>query len=149
MRAKPGRPKISIQQLDAWTEALEPFLKKGLSLYSAIERAGLVKHKDSIYRNLRLNQEFCEKIHYFQSYPGEIVNNIYARIIEQAHAKLVNGESITAQEIRIICHYATHHRGCEQFFIQSRPSIKKQPPKPQQPIQILYYVPKMEEDSPH
>jgi hypothetical protein len=99
---------------------MKPFLKCGLSLHRSIQKAGLIKHKDSIYRKLRLKDEFCEKIRMFQSYPGEIVQSIFAHEIIRIHAKIKNGGSLTSLEVRLICWFATHHRSAMPFFVNYR-----------------------------
>ena len=141
-----GRPKTSVNQFNEWADLLRPFLTKGISLYSSIEKAGLSKHQDSIYRNLKLNSEFCEKIHHFQSYPGEVVMNIYFHAIERIHNKVLAGLPLTGPETSIVCHFSTHNRSCDNFFFQASRYTRRNvtPPQPNTPIKIVYVVPKME-----
>ncbi len=146
-----GRPKTSIDQLNGWADLLKPFLTKGHSLYSSIEKAGLMKSKDTIYRNARLGGEFCEKIHHFQSYPGEVIMNIYFRAIERIHNKVLAGLPLTGPETSIVCHFSTHHRSCENFFFQASRNTNKviASPQPTSPIKIKYVIPKMEAGFPN
>ncbi len=53
-----GRPTFNDSQYQIWLYEMTPFLKIGLTLNKAIEKAGLEKHKDSIYRKWRLNDWF-------------------------------------------------------------------------------------------
>ena len=125
-----GRPRIPIERLDKWANLLKPFLTKGLSLYGSIEKASLMKNKDSIYRNIRLGGDFCEKIHHFQSYPGEIIMSIFAKEIEHIHKKVVENKPLTASETRMVCYFATHYRSCESFFVQPPNRQRKREPTP-------------------
>ena len=83
-----GREPYSDEQYVKWLDDMSPFLKLGNTLYHAIEKADLTKHKDTIYRKFRLNDWFCEKIEAFQRYPGEIVNSIFTRLIIQIDEKV-------------------------------------------------------------
>jgi len=56
-----GRPEYTEDQYRAWLGEMTPFLKLGCSLYWAMDRACLLRHKDSIYRKFRLNDWFCEE----------------------------------------------------------------------------------------
>lgn len=109
-----------MQIYQSWLQEMEPFLKCGFSLHQAIRKAGLSKYKDSIYRNYRLKGEFCEKIPCFQRCPGEIVQSIFARIIRKAYSKTIRKESLTSQEVRILCWFSTHHRSAAPFFVNYR-----------------------------
>lgn len=67
-----GRPEYTDGQYQRWLDEMEPFLKMGYSLYYAIDKAVLIRHKTIIYEKSRLKDWFSEKIEHFQNYPGEI-----------------------------------------------------------------------------
>lgn len=56
------RPEYTDEQYRVWLDEMTPFLKVGYSLYYAMDKALLLRHKDSIYRKFKLNDWFCEKI---------------------------------------------------------------------------------------
>lgn len=112
-----GRPEYTDEQFQAWLNDMAPFLKSGNSLFFAIEKAKLSQHKDSIYRKSRLNDWFCEKIQTYQQYPGEIVNNIFTRLVLTVDKKVRNGSLISNEDWRNIRFFAEKHRSCQPFFL--------------------------------
>lgn len=111
-----GRPSIDDEQFHTWLDEMAPFLKMGNSLYFAMDKALLGKHKDSIYRKFKLNDWFCEKIEAFQKYPGEIVNSIFVRVVMSVDEKIRLGSSVSSDEWRNLRFFAEKHRTCQQFF---------------------------------
>lgn len=123
---KNGRPRRTEFEFTNWLEQMSPFLRNGNSLYSAIEKAGLHKHKDSIYRKWRLNDWFCEKIQHFQNELGELANEVSVRMIKNIHEKVIKDIlTVSGKEMRYIRWFATHHRSCEPFFVQRYERVKK------------------------
>lgn len=59
-----GRPEYTEEQYQGWLDEMEPFLKGGYSLHCSIEKAGLIKHKTTIYEKSKLKDWFSEKIRY-------------------------------------------------------------------------------------
>jgi hypothetical protein len=111
-----GREPYSDQQYSSWLDDMAPFLKLGQSLYHAIEKADLIKHKDSIYRKFRLNDWFCEKIEAYQKYPGEIVNSIFTRLVMATDDKMKRGTVVSDEEWRNLRFFAIKHKSCQPFF---------------------------------
>ena len=93
-----GRPEYTDEQYRVWLDEMTPFLKVGYSLYYAMDKALLLRHKDSIYRKFRLNDWFCEKIEAFQRYPGEIVNSIFSRLVLTVDDKMKHGATVSDEE---------------------------------------------------
>lgn len=112
-----GRPEYTEEQYQVWLDELSPFLKLGNSLYYSIEKANLIRHKDTIYRKLRLNDWFCEKIEAFQRYPGEVTNSIFTRLILIVDEKVKRGSPIDDEEWRNLRFFAEKHRSCQPFFV--------------------------------
>ncbi len=112
-----GRPEYNDKQYQYWLNEMQPFLKVGNSLYSAIDKAKLLRHKDSIYKKYRLEDWFSEKVDAYQQYPGEVVNTIFARIIMTVDEKIKQNLPITPEEMRNVRFFAEKHRSCQQFFI--------------------------------
>jgi hypothetical protein len=112
-----GRPEYSDNQYRSWLNDISPFLKMGHSLYSAMNEAMLLQHKDSIYRKYRLNDWFCEKIEVFQGYPGKIVNGIFSRLILIIDEKIRRGQQISTDEWHNLRFFAEKHRSCKAFFV--------------------------------
>ena len=124
-----GRPPHSDEQYQIWLNEMAPFLQLGNSLYYAMEKANLIRNKDSIYRKCRLNDWFCEKIHAFQSYPGEVVNTIFSRIVFIADEKIKRGEPISKEEWRALRFFAEKHRSSQPFFVQRYEVAQVEPDK--------------------
>lgn len=120
-----GRTPHASLTYNLWLQDMRPFLKCGFSLHQAIQKAGLNKHKDSIYRKFRLGGEFCEKIRKYQRYPGEVANSIFARLIMKINDKVKSGEELNRIDYRILCWFATHHRSATPFFIHHRERVLK------------------------
>jgi len=119
-----GRPEYSDEQYQKWLDGMSIFLKLGHSVFYAIERAGLMSHKDSIYRKYRLNDWFCERIHVLQGYVGEIVNNIFSRVILSIEVKTQKGEPISSEDWKTLRFFAEKHRSCQPFFNQKYESAQ-------------------------
>ena len=111
-----GREPYSDEQYTKWLDDMSPFLKFGDTLYHAIEKAGLIKHKDTIYRKVRLNDWFCEKITILRSYPAELVNNIFMKLITTIDANLTGGLAISGEEWRNLRFFAERHKSCKTYF---------------------------------
>lgn len=112
-----GRPEYTDEQYYTWLNDLAPFLKLGNSLYHAMEKAGLLKHKDSIYKKVRLNDWFCEKVEAYKRYPGEIVNSIFVRLITTIDEKTKQGVPLSDEDYRNLRWFAEKHRSCQPFFV--------------------------------
>jgi len=121
--SKIGRPEFSNKKYEFWVNEMSPFLKAGFSLYSSIEKAGLLKHKDSIYKKYRLNDWFCEKIEAFQRYPAEIVNSIFTQIVMCVHEKIKAGNEVSETEMRNVRFFAEKHRSCQIYFSNSTETL--------------------------
>jgi len=124
-----GREPYSDEQYVKWLDDMSPFLKLGNTLYHAIERADLTKHKDTIYRKVRLNDWFCEKIEAFQRYPGEMVNSIFTRLIIQIDEKVRQGSPINDEDWRNLRFFAEKHRSCQPFFATRTETAQVEPDK--------------------
>ncbi len=124
-----GRPEYTDDQYRVWLDEIAPFLKVGYSLYYAMDKALLLRHKDSIYRKYRLNDWFCEKIDAYQRYPGEIVNSIFSRLILTIDEKIKRGELIADEEWRNLRFFAEKHRSCQPFFVTRQEITQTEPDK--------------------
>lgn len=120
-----GRPLHTKAEYESWLVDMKPFLKRGMSLYRSLEKAGLRVHKDSIYRKFRLNDWFCEKITYYQGYLGELVNETLSLQIIAIHDKVISkNEPLTSVECSMLKLMATKHRSCQKFFITRKETVK-------------------------
>lgn len=120
-----GRPEHTDEQYHTWLDEMTPFLKIGNSLYFAIEKAMLLKHKDSIYRKYRLQDWFCEKIEAYQRYPGEIVNSIFVRLVHSVDEKIHQGITVSNEDWRNLRFFAEKHRSCQHYFISRQEFVQK------------------------
>lgn len=124
-----GRPEYTDEQYRVWLDEMTPFLKVGYSLYYAMDKALLLRHKDSIYRKFKLNDWFCEKIEAFQRYPGEIVNSIFSRLVLIVDEKVKRGQEINDEEWRNLRFFAEKHRSCQPFFVTKQEVVQVGPDK--------------------
>lgn len=111
-----GREPYSDEQYVKWLDDISPFLKFGDTLYHAIEKAGLIKHKDTIYRKVRLNDWFCEKMTTYRSYPAELVNNIFMKLISSIDSNLTAGLAVSSEDWRNLRFFAERHKSCKTYF---------------------------------
>ena len=111
-----GRPAYTNQQYQTWLSEMEPFLKLGNTLYYAICKAGLEKHKKAIYGKRNKNDWFREKITGFQAEPGEVANSLIVGIVYRINEKSKRGIELPRQELRFLMRFAVSHRSCRPFF---------------------------------
>ena len=122
-----GRPEHTNEQYRSWLDDLSPFLKGGYSLYHAMDKALLLRHKDSIYRKYRLDDWFCEKVDAYRRYPGEIVNSIFTRFVSYVDDRQKRGEQISELEWRNLRFVAEKHRSCQPFFVTRQETAQVEP----------------------
>ncbi|KKU28808.1 MAG: hypothetical protein UX80_C0010G0018 [Candidatus Amesbacteria bacterium GW2011_GWA2_47_11b] len=132
-----GRPEYTDEQFQTWLDDMTPFLKLGNSLYHALDKASLIKHKDSVYRKFRLGDWFCEKIETYRRFPGEIVNSIFVQVIMAVDEKIRQGSQITSDEWRNLRFFAEKHKSCQQFFINRTETTQVEPNKIAEVIERL------------
>lgn len=112
-----GRPEYPDEQYQKWLDDMRVFLQQGNSLWYAIERAGLEKHKTTIYEKYKLNDWFSEKINTYRQYTAELVNDIFATISQKVSDKVRKGESVSEDEMKNVRFYAEKHRTSQKFFV--------------------------------
>jgi len=134
-----GRPEFSDEQYAKWLEDMSPFLKLGNTLYHSIEKADLIRNKDTIYRKYRLNDWFCEKIEAFQRYPGEVVNSIFTRLIISIDEKVKQGNPVSDEDWRNLRFFAEKHRSCQPFFVTRTETAQVEPDKVSRILDTLEY----------
>lgn len=111
-----GRPSYSDEQYQSWLDELAPFLKLGNSLSYSIEKAGLAKHRTSLYEKYNLGDWFSDKVDAFMRMPGEIVNSIFTRMIITIDEKVKQEQPLTAEDYKNLRFFAEKHRTCHPFF---------------------------------
>jgi hypothetical protein len=124
---EPGRPAYTDEQYQQWLDDMTPFLKLGETLNSAIQSAGLLQHKDSIYRKYRLKDEFCEKIDTFRAYPGKLANNILVKVLIQVDEKMKQGLPVSEDEMKNVRFYAEKSRSAQPYFVNRQETSQTKP----------------------
>lgn len=125
-----GRPEYSDEQYKEWLNDLEPYLKKGNSLYYCCNRAGLQPHYASVLRKYRLNDWFCQKVDAYRAYPGELANDTIITALMQIDTKLkTNAGSLTKDDIDILKLVAEKHRTAQPFFVTRTEAAVADPDK--------------------
>jgi hypothetical protein len=112
-----GRPEIPNHQYNQWLDDLRPFLKLGESLNSAIEDAGLHRHRTVLYEKYRENGDFTHAVDQFREYPGKLANNILVRILFDVDEKIKRGMEPTSEEMKNVRFFAEKHRSAQTYFV--------------------------------
>lgn len=114
--AEPGNQPLTEAEYSRFLDDLEPFLKFGETLNSAIEDAGLREHRTAIYDKYRLKDDFAYKIDAWQAYPGKIANNILVKRLMQVDDKIKQGLAISEEEMKNVRFIAEKHRSSQPYF---------------------------------
>ncbi len=114
-----GRPATDEKQLWQWLDDMRPFLRQGCSLSYSMDKAGLMSHKNVIYRNYAQNQEFREEIDRLQSLISDLNNSVVFKTIENLHARMIESTKIvpTSEEVRVMDLIASKHRTSQPFWV--------------------------------
>ncbi len=112
-----GRSAYTDEQYRRWLYDLAPYLFLGNSLDIAIKKAGLQKHRTTLYEKARLNDWFSDKIEAFQSFLGDLVNETFSRLILRIYRKVKNEEKLTSQEGSLLRFFAVTHRSTIPYFV--------------------------------
>ncbi len=118
-----GRPIISDEQYAEWLNDMRDFLRRGCTLFYAIDKADLFKHKDSIYEKYKSNDPgdvwFSEKIDRLRATLGEMTNDLAFKVVERAKSRMVedNVAQLTDNEVKIVKLVAERHRTAQPFFV--------------------------------
>lgn len=118
-----GAPVVADEQFQKWINAMHEWLRRGCTLWYAMDKADLLVHKTVIYKKYKSNDPndvwFAEKIDKLRSTLGEMTNDLVFRVIENAKNRMI--ESPTAQmtdnEVKITKLVAERHRTAQPFFV--------------------------------
>lgn len=124
---EPGRPEYTELQYQDWLDELKPYLKLGNSLDYSIKKAGLLKHRSTLYNKYRLKDWFFERIEAYRRLPGEILNSIFARLVMTVHEKIKQDRPITSEEWHNLRFFAEKHRSCQPFFVNRTETAQTRP----------------------
>jgi len=126
-KAGTGRDEYSDEQYKNWLDDMRSFLKEGSTLYYAMDKAGLAKHKNVIYRKYKKKDWFWERITTYQGYVGELINKIGVKTITKIHTRLVETDgfgAMTKEEMQVWKHMASTHRAAQPFFVNRTESAE-------------------------
>lgn len=115
-----GRPSIADEQFWAWLDDMRPYLRQGQSLWFAMDKCGLIVHKDAIYEKYRSDVEFSEKIDKLQATVVELNNAVIFKTIQSVHDRIIEMDGkapIDPQEAKIISLVAEKHRSSQPFYV--------------------------------
>jgi len=115
--AETGRPAYTDDQYKAWLQDLEPFLKKGNSIYYACNRAGLGSQYWTVLEKYKLGDWFSKKIDAYRAYPGELINDTLATLCMTIAEKVKSGVPCTKDELDTLKFMAEKHRTAQPFFV--------------------------------
>lgn len=142
--AEPGRPEYTDDQYRAWLDEMRSHLVKGSSLNYAMEMAGIVEHKNAIYRKYGQNDWFREKVDEYRAIFGDKINNFHAtealRIIDKQKQQV----ALTPEEFKEMQYLGSTHRTAQPFFAQRTETAKAKDEdfgKVVEPAKITYVSP--------
>jgi hypothetical protein len=122
-----GRPEYPEDQYQKWLDELAPFFKLGETLNSAIDDAGLQKHRTTIYEKVRLGDWFSDKMETLQAIPGKLANNILVKRVMLVDEKIKQGLPITEEEMRDVRFIAEKHRSSQPYFVNRQEVAQSDP----------------------
>lgn len=114
---EPGRPAYTDDQYQAWLQELEPFLKKGNSIYYACNRAGIGSQYWTVLEKYKLGDWFSKKIDAYRAYPGELINDTLATLCMSIADKVKSGVACSKDELDMLKFMAEKHRTATPFFV--------------------------------
>lgn len=114
-----GRPRIAEEQYSKWLDDMRPFLRRGCSLYYALDKCELNRHQTAIYEKYGKKDWFAKKVDALRSTLGEMVNDIVFTVTERVKNKLLQSETalVDESEIKILKLVAEKHRTAQPFFV--------------------------------
>lgn len=128
--ANVGRPEYADEQYAEWLRDLEPFLKKGNSIYYACNRAGLHSQYWTVLEKYKLSDWFSKKVDAYRAYPGELANDVIITRLMQIDEKVkANAAPITKEDLDILKLVAEKHRTAQPFFVNRQETAEADPSK--------------------
>lgn len=128
--AENGRPAYTDEQYQEWLHDLEPFLKKGNSIYYCCNRAGLSSQYWTILEKYKLNDWFSKKVDAYRAYPGELANDTIITALMQIDTKLkTNAGPLTKEDLDVLKLVAEKHRTAQPFFVTRQENAEADPTK--------------------
>jgi hypothetical protein len=112
-----GRPAFTDIQFQDFLDEMSAFLKMGDTLYSAMDSAGLLKHKDAIYEKMRSGDWFSEKVKVYQSYPAKLVKNILVTAVQNVSEKVKQEKPVSEDEMKNVRFMAEKYRPAQVYFV--------------------------------
>ena len=114
-----GDVKIAEEQYAKWLDDMREYLRRGMSLWYAMDKAGLLQHKDSIYKKYRAKDWFAEKINALRATLGDYLNDVVFRTVEAVRNRMVETDGKTqmsTEEVNIIKLAAERSRAAQPYF---------------------------------
>lgn len=127
--ADTGRPPYSDSDYQGWLDEMAPYLKQGHSLNYAIFHAKLDTHETTIREKYRLNDWFSRKVDSFQSYLGELINNVFFNEVAEAVEAQKQGRQLSDEQWRNMRFMAEKHRSSTRYFVSRQEIATKQSDK--------------------
>lgn len=144
-----GRPIISEEQYAKWIDDMREYLRRGMSLWYSMDKAGIIQHKDSIYEKYRQKDWFSERINALRATLGDYLNDVVFRTVEAVRNRMVETDGKTqmsTEEVNIIKLAAERSRAAQPYFanrIEEAESDEAEVGKVLEPtpLQITYVIP--------
>lgn len=112
-----GRPIIAEEQYKLWLEELRPYLENSSSLWYSCGMAGLEPKYDTIMEKYKRKDWFSKKVDAYRQKPGDLVNDIYVRVVRSVNDKIKQGQTPSDQEVKMLDTFAKAHRTAQGFFV--------------------------------
>jgi hypothetical protein len=112
-----GSTKYDEEQYEIWLKEMAPFLRRGKSLYKAIELSGLLSVKNRIYQKYNEKGNFWEKIEVYQQELGELLHDAQYDLIVDIHTKVKAKQPLTSDEVKILTFNSEKLRSAQKYWV--------------------------------
>jgi len=120
-----GRPETTDEQFKLWLDELTPFLKMASSLNYCIDKAGLEKHRTTLYEKYQRKDWFYGQIKRIQATPGETANQASVILINKITDKIKQEQPLSDKEYDYFKWWNSYHRTGQKFFVTRTEQVAK------------------------
>jgi len=117
-KKRPGRPALTgeklEQTLDEIFRKIEPYLKRGLSVNKACNKAQI--SKSTVYDYIRKNDNFSERVRRAQQFLSVMLSITLARELYEITRRQNSGEKLTRDDIRFLWWFALNSNCTREEF---------------------------------
>lgn len=109
-----GRPKRTPEEIDVIFRKIEPYLKAGLSLNKACQRAEI--SKSVAYQLYEDDASFAEKIDTAKNHLSALLSDMFYVLLAQIAERIKNKEKLEKDEVDFMKWFATNSKSTKEEF---------------------------------